>query len=375
VEDEDIFDTGEQDYEVESGYGEPSVAPPMVLDIVERTPESGESSTTASFSFTNSGSNREYLINCDSLTLVQDFIKEIIGDTNPKKGDGRLKRKLPRGDPEWPFLYAETVSGVRGVGDNWWARNENVFEAPAIGDFAYYPNRRFNVSFAPRPYAVIRDEAITVDTRSYFNTAGVATDYLATTEYSRYTTIETEDLYQVVTAKQGAMVFRGGAPDGKPYMAQPRIPLPDYLVTIIWYQVPARYLTSNNSYFRKYVGQINQRPWNGFGDGELLFLGAKASRWYSPPIPEMFSLTNENGPLVTSTAKLVDIKMSFLGTKREAAATPVITNENFIAKGHNCLPYWEDKKFYYCSSQNSNTPTFFSFPVDVLFTDPDAPLP
>jgi len=369
---EDPFDVGDEDFEVEAGFGEPTTAPAPTYTYVERTPENGESSTTGSFSFTSSSTTREYLTTINNLSQLQDFIKDIVGDTNPNKGDGRLKRRLPHCDPEWPFLYAEQVTGVRGVGESSWSRNPNVFEASAIGDFNFYSARRFNVSFAPRPYAVIGDDSITVETKSFYDLDGSVATYKSTTEYSRFTTTETEDLYQAVTAKQGQMVFRGGAPDGKPYMAQPRIPLPDYLVTITWYQVPARYLISANSNFRKYVGRVNQKAWNGYSAGELLFLGAKASRWYAPPIPEMFSLTVANGPLVTSTAKLVDIKMNFLGTKRTPAANPTITNANYVASGHNSLPYWQDKKFYYASSQDSEVPTFTSFPVDVLFTDPDA---
>lgn len=368
---DDPFDAEDEDFEVESGYGSPSTQPVPEFTYVERTPENAESTTTASFSFVQSSSSREYLYSFNSLSQLQDFIKDIIGDTSPNKGDGRLKRRLPHCDPEWPFLYAEQVTGVRGTGPSTWSRNPNVFEASPIGDFNFYPARRFNVSFAPRPYAVVGDDSITVETKQYYDLTGTLTDYISTTEYSRFTTIETEDLYQAVTAKQGSMIFRGGTPDGKPYMAQPRIPLPDYLVTITWYQIPARYLTSANSNFRKYVGRINQAAWNGFTAGELLFLGAKPSRWYSPPIPEMFSLTNANGPLVTSTAKLVDVKLNFLGTKRTPAANPTITNANYVATGHNSLPYWQDKKFYYASSQDSLVPTFTSFPVDVLFTDPD----
>ena len=113
---DDPFDAEDEDFEVESGYGSPSTQPVPEFTYVERTPENAESTTTASFSFVQSSSSREYLYSFNSLSQLQDFIKDIIGDTSPNKGDGRLKRRLPHCDPEWPFLYAEQVTGVRGTG-------------------------------------------------------------------------------------------------------------------------------------------------------------------------------------------------------------------------------------------------------------------
>src|SRR2546421_577504 len=48
---------------------------------------------------------------------VEDALTDILGTTDyDGPGDGRLSRKLPKAHPFYPWLYAERLSNIQGVG-------------------------------------------------------------------------------------------------------------------------------------------------------------------------------------------------------------------------------------------------------------------
>jgi hypothetical protein len=161
-----------------------------------------------------------------------------------------------------------------------------------------------------------------------------------------------------------------------------QMPLPNETIKIIWYRVPYRYVKSANSYLNRFRFRVNQKAWENYGPGELLYAGYTPRR-FSPPIVGLDPAW-ESG--VFSTEKLCDITLEFIRTSREAETIPSTTlppysdtNRSWVMAGHNLLPHFRDRKFYYASVNNADPtkqfPMFLSFPLELLFVDPDVPNP
>lgn len=97
---------------------------------------------------------------------------------------------------------------------------------------------------------------------------------------------------------------------------------------------------------------------------------------YTPPNPGTFTWSNE----VISNDKLVDIEFVF---KRfdpvkltGGKLPPVFANDNYIAAGHNLLPWLAgvNKGYYYAEGGTNvaKSPLYLSYPFQLMFADPDA---
>jgi len=157
--------------------------------------------------------------------------------------------------------------------------------------------------------------------------------------------------------------------------------------------VPYRYVTSSNSYIaggpnRNWRGRVNQNPWWNWPAGSLLYMGYEVKK-YSPPFNDIGTYPSYlpiNGSLsnvgsIIGYERLCDIELTFLLTQRYMSGSlgASITNGNYVAAGHNLLMNLADGKFYYATRPDltgtnsvQNPPAWFSFPAEVLFTDPDA---
>ena len=128
-----------------------------------------------------------------------------------------------------------------------------------------------------------------------------------------------------------------------------------------------------------YDGVVRLEGDNGSNaTGSLLFTGL-STRPYTPPVPTLDLFEG-----VYSAEKLCDVEFNFEYTNRSnGGATPTISNPNWIAAGHNLLPWLYDRKFYYATATpfirppatdtdpSVWAPTYESFPFQLLFTDPD----
>ena len=61
-----------------------------------------------------------------------------------------------------------------------------------------------------------------------------------------------------------------------------------------WYCVPYPYVLSDNSYFEKYIGYVNQQTIFGWRPGQALLLAVNVLDVYSPPFPEFTSYTGHD---------------------------------------------------------------------------------
>ncbi len=235
-----------------------------------------------------------------------------------------------------------------------------------------------------------RTGAVTLSTNTtFFDETGTKQTAIVAPEWIRYTDWWYEKKFEAITCRQGQMKFRSAnslvAPDGVPYSDMPRLPLPDMLLKMVWYQVPYRYLTSANSYLNYYGFYVNQNAWMNWKPGELLYMGYKPIR-YTPPVQGLVQLNTGSSGYVNSSEKWCDLELTFLRTSRRLASAAEkfgsLSNGNWIQAGHNLLPWAGDRKYHYATTtaippaldtdQSKWAPLWNSCEYGLLFSDPDA---
>lgn len=360
----------------------------------ERTP-AGKSSSVAKFSDQVQESRRVYLFDKDggfkNQADLRAAVQQVLGGVDMTAGPGgRLQRTLPQADPLWGYLTAKAIESFGGYGRATQTAGDLTLECPAIGDVAYYdPNLpdqgyEFEVDFVNEPYTLCADQYIVPRSMTFVDIDNTPKQIQYAPEWERFTWFEKVSKFNQITYKQGSMAFRGGVADKITSPGMPRIPLPDFGITIHWAKIPYYYVTSQFSYLDQFVGYVNQGDWEGpwgtFKDASLLYLGYQGVV-YSPPVPEFEPVVLGSSSLVKSTDKLCDVALMFLGTRRTKApdGAASVANGNWRTAGFNLGPYTGNRKFYYVSTNDTDPtlqpPNFQSAPFQLLFTDPLADNP
>lgn len=307
---------------------------------------------------------------------LEEAITELLGACKAK-GDGRLERTLPKAHPLFPWLFCERINNIQGMGpDADDTPAEPELEAPSLSSYQGYSRYRLTCEFTPRPYAVLPDSEVEVSSSSYYTDAGGSTSSTVAQEWVRFLDVQADAKPELATAQQGEMVFLTNAGTTPPHNVSfpgfPRIYLPNGQVRMRWYQVPERYVSSRNSNLKKYIGRVNQTGFDQWEAGELLYLGYTQRR-YTPPIPDRVANNNDN--TIFTAEKLVDLELTFEETVRTIGSAWTPSNASWVAGGHNLQPFLRDQKFYFAGRKSSTAserlPTFLSFQIGLLFTDPD----
>lgn len=352
----------------------------------------------------------KYYLTSPGIDGLQAAVAEILGTVKTSKASPRLTRSLPAASPIFPYFYASAISGIRGIGVPVMTSTQPLKGTVAATPFflpqpmpfiAVYPTWELTVEFTPRPYAALSDEVVfdnIMTTWAIPPAQGGAGTARQTSrfceEYIRYTEFDIVPQNDSITGTQGNQIFQtANYPDpaqpgkvgvigGQPFSGAIKMLLPNQLLRMRWHEVPYSYYMSSNSYLKRFVGYINQLPffpWAGsssiFPPGSLLYLGTNPVS-YTSPIIQLQPWANGN----QSTSRLCTMEMTFLVTSRIAGTTeggpPATGNANFIAAGHNLLPFFPKKEYHY-SVLNSNiaasnqAPPWYSIPFDMLFTNPD----
>lgn len=350
-----------------------------MLDYKEKAKDF-PSPSTAGFSYDGGKAVVPLYLEEPAVEDIYTAIEELLGTTSLETGDGKLNRTLPIAHPLYTWLFVSNISNIQGLGQYTKESASEELEAPSLPFFAFYDWYEFMVEFAPRAYRITSDANIPMLNGSWYDDTGNQQQFEYFPEWLRYTDWEYVPAFEALKAQGGQYVFKGSScASGRSYIAMPRMYLPNMILKFRWYQVPYRYIYSANSYLDRWIGRINQNDWYEWEAGELLYLGFNAKR-YTPPIPNKDAIF----PGAISAEKLCDIELSFLRTKRTASdLLTAPSNQNFIQKGHNLLPWLVDRKFHYAQTNPeidpsqvcttpSPTPSFFSFPLEVMFTDPDS---
>lgn len=377
---------------------------PPAYSYLERMED--QSPTAATFSNAAQSVTANYYFSNPTFDQLRLSVVDVLGYTDTRVGDGRIKRRLPLRHPAYSWMFADSCS-PQGVGSEHTVQYlTDGIGSPVIPAFVLHENFQYRITFSPRPYNSWQDKDIKLVDGTYYPKddpgTGGGTAYKAAQEWLRFTTFDVYPMNNFITAQQGQMVFRvsgnGGAaePDGFMFQDSPRLYLPDSILKVRWYEVPYRYLTSANSYLTKFVGHINQNDFgfpnpNGgalepFTKGSLLYLGANPTRIYTPPIPSEGVLSANFGDSF-QRSRLCDLELTFMYTARKIGSdtgnTPDFSavNRNWVVGGFNLMPWLTTRKFYYVSSYDPSAPSvqakwrpmYNSFAFPLLFTDPDAP--
>ncbi|HEY1186994.1 MAG TPA: hypothetical protein VGE74_05020 [Gemmata sp.] len=375
---------------------------PPVFNYIECAGDSSPAS--ASFTIRQQSAGGLYLTMPVAFQDMPNRLIDVLGYTGTQPlggGDaGKINRRLPLRHPQYQWLFADSFR-PRGVG----AAGTIVTPSPGPGSaiiprFPLYATYNCDISFSPRDYNSWQDKDVTVATGTGYDKSGIDYEFRYADEWMRFCVFELTPQNNFISAQQGEMVFRasgvGGRadPDMVQYQDSPRMYMPDSALKVKWFSVPYRYLTSPNSYLRKFIGHINQHNWGdqwlgpgaGYGPypaGSLLYHGARPTAVYSNVVPDEGLLAYSTGGNGFARARLCDLELEFTYTARtigtSTANTPPtvgsnmsVENRNRIVAGHNLLPWLTTRKFYYATTRETMTPTFNSFPFALLFTDPDA---
>jgi hypothetical protein len=378
---------------------------PPVYTYLEGTADN--SPMSASFTRRSQTAGGPYITTPVTFADMPNRLIDVLGYTNTKVLGGRLNRVLPLRHPQYQWLFADSFR-PRGVGAN----STTLTPSPGPGSsivpqFPLYNVYNCDISFSQRDYNVWQDADIQVVTDTGYDKADTPYTFTYATEWLRFCTFNLTPINQFISAQQGQMRFRasgtGGAvrPDTVQYQDAPKMYLPDSALTVRWYEVPYRYLTSPNSYLRNFIGHINQQDWGElpvttglaptFGPykaGSLLYHGAKPTAIYSNVVPDpgLLAFNKTNG---FARSLLCDLELAFTYTARTIGTPSLNTpdfstvNRNWIVAGHNLLPWLTTRLFYYATTEDTTSaitmadktkwfPTFNSFPFSLFFTDPDA---
>jgi hypothetical protein len=350
--------------------------------------------------------SRVYYVGVQNAGDLTDAIQRIIGRTHwlPAGGtSGKLVRSLPLADPQFPWLYADAVSDIVGMGmtdpNNLSGQAGATYHAAVTefprqdelptNQFGLWPVYALTVQFAPRPFRVLPDSAITMVEGTWFNWSGNPQPFSYATEYLRFLDEARTGAAEAISGQQGTMVFSStGTSNGRVFGARPRMHLPNEALSLTWFNVPYRYLTSGNSYI---TGDLGRRPWFGcvnqnpltllgvtYPPGSLLYLNWKpVQSRYGRAID---ALLTQDGVEGYGVEKFIDIQLDFAVTWRtvpagDLAALPnVPAAANYVRAGWNLQPWLVDRRFHYAQANGTPfMPSHHSAPLELLFTDPGWP--
>lgn len=292
-------------------------------------------------------------------------ILDLLGDCEAQ-GGGWLTRTLPKAHPQYPWLYASTVD-IQGMGQTSFkeglvgqlvdVEDTEVMETAVVTEqFWQHSAAALQVKFQPRPYAVLADDFVTMETATVYDTDRVTYEARwPEGEWLRFTDYEVLPAPELITAQQGLSFFirddtpikgaiTAAPPHGYSFQGFPRIYLNKSAIKFTWYQVPWRYVTHARSFIVAGIGRVNQLDWYNWKKGELLYLGCQVKR-YTPPVPLMVF---DSGLLAPSTEKLCDITFLFDRVIRTQTSVPeTMPNDNDVTAGHNLMPWFGDRQTYY----------------------------
>lgn len=341
----------------------------------------------ASLSLASAGFSRQggratlpLLIEAADLT---DAIKRILG-TVEAKGDGSLRRTTPICHPQYGWMLANAIESIRGIGSPTKTPAVAATEGTLLDFYALYPTYEFTIGFNHEPWAAQPDSAIEVRDLFWYDDDGdsVLTQYA--TEYLRYVAVDFLPSFEIVTATYGFSKFRNtaGLPNNHTFPGAPRLYIGKSALKFTWHQVPFTYLLDPNSPIVKFLGRVNQRAFYGVPAGGLLYSAVGVKR-YVPPVPNSTLIDPDS--VAFHHEYHCDLEFFFEMTDRAHAGTFTPSNLNWIAGGHNLLPWFGGKDggssgFYYVTATDNTKddtdqskwhPQYKSFLFEHLFTDPE----
>lgn len=311
----------------------------------------------------------------------------MVGSVGQTPGFPGLARVLPLQHPFLPY-YCNGISKMVGYGGTWQTITTTNFPwYPQVQSYPLYDTYKLQVNFGLRPYPVLPDNVLQQVTETWYpdDWANVGQDYTYIKEYERFTDIEITPSSDTVSVQLGQMAFNavGLTENSKPFTSTPRIFLGNEMIKFTFYNVPMAWYTSDNSYFRRFKGRVNQNTFTSaalgnYAPGELLYLGCNLKK-YTPPLGSQFIFGD-----TLDYIKYCNIELLFSYTKRTLGAEPLFppVNKNYVVGGHNLNPFFGSgneplsRSFLYTSTVRTGSadsaPYWLSFPMQILWSNPDS---
>lgn len=349
----------------------------MSLNNINRATEriGARSPSTAGFSLMDGGrATMRFII--DEI-ILEYACNDLLGSAVPV-GNG-IRRELPAAHPQYPWLFCDRISNIEGLNFVEKYSSADPFfgvalEAPALDYYARYEKYEILAEFTSRGYPVLTDSRIPQQQLAYFDDTGaVVANKGYAEEWLRFTEIVYKPSAEFLTAVNGQMIFKTNAAivglQNQPVPGgQTRLLIKSQVLEVKWHCVPYTFIESRNSFIAYGQGRVNQRSWNGFAAGTLLYFGVNVDRIYTAPFPEFIPF---QGATVPKQQKLCDITFQFLLRDQAPAQAYTTTNGSHIPNGHNLIFNARDGKWYYVENYLSGLPLYPSYPFELLFSNPD----
>src|SRR5262245_32993006 len=394
----------------------------MAIQLYERTKDSA---VTASFAVRQGESVREYWL-FDDVEMVgneqtanleatlKSKIMEILGGTivdqpsNPTGGTpggpGSINRRMPKCDPQFNSFFADSIN-LSVASEEFYGAGQllvdPILKVQPLPTFANYSAYVLNVKFSSKRYRHLRNEDMLAFELDFFNEQGGSMRLHFYQEWLRFCIFSGAPMdIRIKATIRAGMRFRcpgfehaGKLVHGAPCDDVPDMSVPDSLLTVTWLGVPQRYIDDSGSFLNKYKGYVNQTAFsNGrstWPPATLLYLGYQIvdphTQLTFTPVP----FDGDEDALFLGTfagSECVDLQLQFHKTDRVTTTPPGaanIINPNWIPLGHNLLPHFASRQFFYVTNQggfgiNDDTaasrkfwvPSYLSVPFELLFQDP-----
>jgi hypothetical protein len=324
--------------------------------------------SSAGFSFEGGKATIEYQMPWED---VEQFCRDALGSVSVALG--KLARNLPLAHPVFPWLFVSSIATIEGFKFYEKADAEEELEAPPIAEYASYEYAKVVVEFAPRPYALYKDESIGIEEITYYDDDGEEVTKDVAAESWRFVEFQSKTSVEYLTAQHGTYRIAGtGEATAPSFPGQVRLLKKTKNITLTWHQVP--FIVAEGDNIFNGLGKINQTAFFGYHSGTLLFQGWTTTRPMPAPFPDMI-IDEDTGSTIPSAEKIVNIEFSFLYLEPDLGGQGVSpTNQNHIAGGHNTFPWFKDMKHYYATVGPANEsavegiPPYKSYPFQLLFT-------
>lgn len=349
----------------------------MSLNNINRATEriGARSPSTAGFSLMDGGrATMRFII--DEI-ILEYACNDLLGSAVPVANG--IKRELPAAHPQYPWLFCDRISNIEGLNFVEKYSSADPFfgvalEAPALDYYARYEKYEILAEFTSRPYSVLSDSKIPQQQFQYYKDDGTQEANKGyAEEWLRFTEIHYKPTAEYLTAMNGQMIFKMNAAiaglQNKPVPGgQTRQLIKSQGIEVKWHCVPYSFIESNKSFIAEGQGRVNQKIWNGFDAGSLLYVGVNIDKIYTPPFPDFIEF---DGSSVPKQSKMCDLTFQFLFRDQASAQAYTPTNPSHVPSGHNLILNAMDSKWYYVENKNTGLPLYPSYPFQLLFSNPD----
>lgn len=326
---------------------------------------------------------------------VDAFLNEVF-PSSYMKTTAVIGRNNPMAHPYFRWMYASSISNVRGIGlkrdsngqdsrMEWVNTDGDKSYQKVPSYFGAYDKYEVTVVFTPMPYYIFGDDLITTSTLTYAKDNGNLSNVPGVTnEYSRYVSYKTSVAAEYVTIKAGNFEFisEDNSVNKKPFPGfSGKTLLPKTVLNLTWHQVPYNFIFPTQPQCENIyngLGRVNQIEFLGFGPGELLFTGIESKEYTRNFFGGNFNTLNPlqaGWGLTDFLYADITFKLLYVGFETNYPYERSSYNGSYVYRGHNLGVYLGNQKYYPIVTNTAETfenkfrwkPIYESYPFQLMF--------